>query len=169
MLIDLARSVTEKARQLPVYQNARSISIFMSMPKHEISTMGIVTDALKQGKTVFVPYIHAESNTKSKVMSMLRLKDENDLSNLKADAWGIPSIDEDDVEHRENAFGGQGVRGQAARSVNLDLVFMPGMAFDQSRNRLGHGKGFYDKYLSQIQKSTSVDAGKFPTLGKFLI
>ena len=137
----------------------------MSMPKHEISTIGIVRDALRQGKNVFIPYIHAEANSKSKVMSMLRLKDENDLANLKPDAWGIPSIDAVDVENRENAFGGNGL-GSTSSQINLDLVFMPGMAFDQAKNRLGHGKGFYDKYLSQVHAATERDGGRFPNLGE---
>lgn len=29
-------------------------------------------------------------------------------------------------------------------------MFMPGLAFDQHRNRLGHGKGYYDRYIARI-------------------
>ena len=47
------------------------------------------------------------------------------------------------------------------------LIFMPGMAFDQSNNRLGHGKGFYDKYISHIHSivSSSQDSS-MPKLSK---
>ena len=33
-----------------------------------------------------------------------------------------------------------------------DLIFIPLLAFDKEKNRLGYGKGFYDKYLNKISK-----------------
>ncbi|KAK5939342.1 hypothetical protein PMZ80_008646 [Knufia obscura] len=163
-------AVTQKVLQLPEYQNASAISIFLSMPGREVSTSSIVTDALRRGKKVFIPYIHAETGAgKSKTMDMLRLKDEHDLESLKPDAWGIPSLSEQGIEDRENALGGHGVPdsgSQSLSSVPLDLIFMPGMAFDTSNNRLGHGKGFYDRYLSRIRQriEKSEASQKFPML-----
>ena len=34
---------------------------------------------------------------------------------------------------------------------NIDIVLVPGLAFDYQMNRLGRGKGFYDKLLTQIK------------------
>jgi len=127
------------------------------MPGREVSTLAIVIDALRYGKKVFVPYIHSETSAgKSKVMDMLRLKDEADLQSLEPDAWGIPSLSAKGLDDRENALGGYGVPGpepSGSLPANLDLIFMPGTAFDTSNNRLGHGKGFYDRYLSRIRRS----------------
>lgn len=36
---------------------------------------------------------------------------------------------------------------------DLDLLLIPLVAFDANRNRLGQGMGFYDRYLSQYQKT----------------
>lgn len=131
------------------------------MPKREVSTTEIVLDALHGGKKVFIPYIYSsEEDPKSKTMDMLRLRDEADLQRLKPDAWGIPSLSAEDVEHRENALGGTGISGSSSTSKTdpiLDLIFMPGMAFDSQNHRLGHGKGFYDRYISRLLLSGPID------------
>jgi len=36
---------------------------------------------------------------------------------------------------------------------NIDLVIVPCVGFDEKLNRLGHGKGFYDRYLKNFNKS----------------
>lgn len=131
------------------------------MPNREVSTTEIVLDALRKDKKVFIPYIYSsKEDPKSKVMDMLRLKDEADLQGLKPDAWGIPSLSPEGVEHRENALGGLGLSSSVLTSSDrpeIDLIFMPGMAFDNLNHRLGHGKGFYDKYISRLQQRGPVD------------
>lgn len=149
----IANQVTRKVLELPEFKSAASISIFLSMPNKEISTRDVVVKALEQDKKVFIPYIHADfPKSKSKVMDMLRLRDRKDLDALEPDAWGIPSLPPDGVEGRENALGGRGVRGPTSDTAEccLDLIFMPALAFDVEANRLGHGKGFYDKYISRL-------------------
>lgn len=143
------------------------------MPGREISTTDIVSDSLRQGKKVFIPYIHPDKdNPKFKIIDMLRLKDEADLHSLKPDAWGIPSLQPDSIETRENALGGNGISGSDSveqQPAQLDLIFMPGVAFDRSSNRLGHGKGFYDRYLSRVlQKTEQSQSRRFPKLGEFM-
>jgi 5-formyltetrahydrofolate cyclo-ligase len=34
---------------------------------------------------------------------------------------------------------------------SIDLIIVPGLAFDRNKNRMGYGKGFYDKLLPHIQ------------------
>lgn len=36
---------------------------------------------------------------------------------------------------------------QVQKKIKLDLIFVPGLCFDKKGNRLGFGKGFYDKFL----------------------
>jgi 5-formyltetrahydrofolate cyclo-ligase len=168
-----ANSITKKVLDLTEYKGANTISIFLSMPGREISTRGIVLQALREGKKVFVPYIHIEKRSKSKVMDMLQLRDENDLNALQPDPWGIPSLAAESVPSRENALGGLGCLQDESEAVKtfskLDLIFMPAMAFDQSLNRLGHGKGFYDRYLTRYRRISSAahEECDIPRLGLY--
>lgn len=165
----LAISVTRNVTALPEYVNASSLSIFLSMPGREISTTDIVLDALSKQKQVFIPYIHADEGSQTKSMHMLRLNDEEDLLSLKPDAWGIPSLSTDTIHNRDNALGGKGPSSvNSLTQQKLDLIFMPGMAFDHSKNRLGHGKGFYDKYLTLTHRivSNSTSTTRMPKLSK---
>ena len=128
-----------------------------------------------------MPYLHAQAggrggNPKSRIMDMLQLQDETDFNSLKPDAWGIPSIPSDSVNHRRNGLGGLGISNKAAAAdgqhgyPKLQLIFMPAVAFDQSRQRLGHGKGFYDRYLHTYKMTLESTAGtdvecRMPYLG----
>ncbi|KUL85415.1 hypothetical protein ZTR_06965 [Talaromyces verruculosus] len=161
-LSPFATVATNKLFTLPEYLNARRISIFLSMPTGEISTTGIVRDALSKGKEVFVPYTHKLETTgnpsqpKVSVMDMLRLESMEEFESLQPDKWGIPSLDKASVPNRQNCLGGRGVLEERPRGngddLGLDLIVMPGMAFDTDLRRLGHGKGYYDYFLNNYNK-----------------
>jgi len=42
---------------------------------------------------------------------------------------------------------------------NLDLVVIPGLAFDPQGNRIGHGKGHYDNFLARAAMRTALKIG----------
>lgn len=152
----------ESILSLPQYKNAQRLSVYLSMPKREAQTSRIVHDALSNGKKVFIPYIHHPPGAKRKVIDMLRISSIDDYENLKPDSWGIPTLPTESVAERENAMGGLGSgngemleptedgEGRKGEEGRLDLVVMPGVAFDEGMNRLGHGGGFYDAFLSRF-------------------
>ena len=153
------------------YQEARTLSIFLSMPGREVSTHGVVLDALKSGKKVFIPYLHSSEKRGTRQMDMLELRDEADLNGLKPDPWGIPSLDPNSVGNRCNALGGNGVEGgdeTVATGAGLDLILMPAVAFDREHRRLGHGKGFYDRYLERLDEAATGSIPRKPLLGRSL-
>jgi 5-formyltetrahydrofolate cyclo-ligase len=170
--------VTSHVLELPEFQEAKRISVYLSMPKGEISTASIVKQALLQGKRVFVPHIQEAPNSTvpGKTMEMFALSSLSDMESLQRGNWGIPNLDATSLSDRENAFGGFGpsTEGQFGNNgifEGLDLILLPGMAFDHSKGRLGHGKGYYDRFLQRYWELASQKNAhaKMPHLGTVFI
>lgn len=151
------------------------------MPSGELSTTNIVLDALGSGKRVFVPYTYTvPSSTPGKksqsAMDMVEMLSKQDFEAMVPDKWGIPTPSAESVSGRLNCFGGRGKSIGEDRSVQenedpsgLDLVVMPGMSFDRTMGRLGHGKGFYDSFLDRYQQhiqNRSQEQIQMPLLGE---
>ena len=143
------------------------------MPAGELRTGEIVRDAFRRGKQVFVPYIYklgGSAETKpSSIMEMLALRSLEDYESLQPDGWGIPTLDASSVAGRENCLGGNGLRGEdgalkGGDDCGLDFIVVPGMAFDHGRRRLGHGKGYYDRFINRYR--SNVGKGQMPYLGE---
>lgn len=138
------------------------------MPSGEVQTDSIVRHALSSGKQVFVPYLYKspveEPNVPRSVMNMLQLRSLLDYESLARDSWGIPTLGADTIQGRE------AILNNDLYPKPLDLILMPGVAFDTDPvsgyiRRLGHGKGFYDYFLqrySQGQGSQIEEASNTP-------
>lgn len=98
----------------------------------EISTWEILGAALKTGKKVYVPKVLQEQDIPK--MHFYRIRTEKELTKGYR---GIPEP-EDTSE----------VYDYSDDIAERTLMLMPGVAFDGYRNRLGYGKGFYDRYLT---------------------
>ena len=134
--------------------------MYLAMPTGEIQTDAIVRHAFEAGKLVYVPYLYKSTNsaTPPRVMDMVSLHDLGDYEALKRDRWGIPSVDPSSMLERHRVLGDEG--HPATLKVILDLIIMPGVAFDRDPasgtiRRLGHGKGFYDYFIEQYAKGLS--------------
>jgi len=143
------------------------------MPSGEVSTASLVRHAIQQGKNVFVPYLYTNESTKPRsLMDMVALQSEEDFSSMKRDKWGIPTPSKDSVEKRARCLSlrfGSWDEGQwtADSLKDLDLIVVPGVAFDKNRQRLGHGRGFYDIFLTQYRErhGSNDEQVKMPYLG----
>ena len=56
-----------------------------------------------------------------------------------------------DSEMAENAWGIREPAGKTVADADIDLVLVPGLAFDRSGHRVGYGKGFYDRFLKRCR------------------
>lgn len=126
--------VTRALLQHPKYLSSNSISIYVHM-QTEISTRDVIQHALQMNKQVFIPRYSSNS------MDMVRVYSMEDLDSLPMTKWKIqqPSLDDSKREIATN---------------RIDLVIVPGLAFSFDGSRLGHGKGFYDRYLRNLHEHT---------------
>lgn len=111
------------------FYQAEHLLVFVSYGS-EIDTTEIVEEALRKGKKVYVPKVEGD------VMHFYRI---GGLSELAEGYKGILEPTGQSEKYDEKARLAKGERV---------LMIMPGAAFDMLRNRIGYGKGFYDKYLS---------------------
>lgn len=95
----------------------------------EIGTEEILREALRKGKSVYLPKAREDGG-----MRFYRIRD---LEELQPGFRGIP---EPSGETEEYLYSPSGAR--------RTLMLVPGVAFDGLRNRLGYGRGFYDRYLA---------------------
>lgn len=97
----------------------------------EIDTEEILEEALRLGKKVYLPKVTDEAECRMAFLKIDSLKD------LKPGYRGIPEPD-----------AGARAYEYPAEDTDHVLMLMPGVAFDSFRNRIGYGRGFYDRYLA---------------------
>ena len=124
-----SREIEERLFSLPEFKSARIVLFFASF-RSEVDTGSMIRRALTFGKRVVLPKVDGTG------LALYEIADwDNDVS---PGAWGIPEPHEK----------------RPVRLDELDLILVPGAAFDERGNRLGYGAGFYDKLLSAFTKTT---------------
>lgn len=124
--------ICEGILSLPEYQAAGTLFTFVGT-KDEIDTMALIKDALKAGKRVGVP-----RSGDGGIMAVYGITGEEDL---KPGRFGI-------LEPVEEA--------ELIPIEEIDFCVIPCLACDLSGNRLGHGGGYYDRYLKRRRMATVV-------------
>lgn len=120
-------AVLERVRAFAPYGKARSVMAYMAC-RGELELLPVIEDVLSQGKTLLLPRCEAPG-----AMTARRV---TDLSQLAAGAYGVmePQADCEAVDPKE-----------------IDLILVPGTAFDASGGRLGQGGGYYDRFLAETK------------------
>ena len=125
-LVTKSQKITQKILLSQEYKDAKILLIYSDY-NHEVITKDLISKAFSDQKSVFCPKVCGEEILFYKI---------DKLSDLKNNYKGImePFAQETTLFNQKNA------------DRNC-LVIMPGVAFDLSCNRLGYGKGFYDRFL----------------------
>lgn len=115
---------------LPELENAQTVMLFYGVGR-EPDTTALIEELLHRGKTVALPRCLPQRRMEARVIT--------GCGDLLPGRFGIPEPGEDcPVVERDR----------------IDLILVPNLCCDKQGYRLGHGGGYYDRYLAQYQGET---------------
>jgi 5-formyltetrahydrofolate cyclo-ligase len=123
--------ITGRLEKDILFQRAKTILFYVSTDE-EVETYNLIRTALQNGKRVAVPFIDNASNGIQ--ASFIQNADED----LAPGSYGI-------LEPKTKSTS-------KALLSEIELVLVPGLAFDHAKHRLGRGKGYYDRFLAKLPR-----------------
>jgi 5-formyltetrahydrofolate cyclo-ligase len=138
---ELSKGIVARFMALPEYARAQTVLFYLDV-RSEVRTRHSLEDALASGKRIVVPYC---------VDGELELFHLEHLDEL---AVGMYKILEPKTELRT-------IPAKNIPVAEIDLIMVPGVAFDRRGGRTGHGKGYYDKLLEHARPETPLVALAF--------
>jgi len=137
----LSDIICNKFLDQTAYQQADTVMWYLHC-RSEVRTLNFLIAALEGKKNCVIPYCTVDQKGQKKLGLWLL----EDLSELKPGTWGI-------LEPLESKWGEKEVSPE-----QLDLVMVPGVAFDHEGGRLGNGAGYYDRLLQEVRPDTELTA-----------
>lgn len=138
---EVSRAVLDRLWAMPEYVGAQTVLSYVSF-RHELSTRELLDRAWSDGKQLAVPYCVDDH------LELFRIEGLGDLEP------GMMGILEPKAELRH-------LPERKVAVERLDLVVVPGVAFDVHCGRLGYGKGYYDRLLRHASPQTALVALAF--------
>ncbi|MFK5982991.1 MAG: 5-formyltetrahydrofolate cyclo-ligase [Flavobacteriaceae bacterium] len=134
-LEDLSIKIANNALKLPPECSGwdfNNYHIFLPIHnKKEVNTEYILHILQGKDKSIIVPKAHIETGEMSHILLQ-------DNTILKPSKYNVP----------------EPVSGIEIQPSQIDVVFIPLLAYDKNGNRLGYGKGFYDRFLAKCKPET---------------
>ena len=123
------QALIQRLRSLPAYQAASVMATYLSFP-HEVDTSFLIDAAQADGKQVVIPKTYPKGRMEFVAYDPQKLKQTS--FGLLEPEEGSPAIDQSEI----------------------DLIHVPGVAFQKDGYRLGYGGGYYDRYLADFDGAT---------------
>lgn len=120
--------IAGKLLNIPELQKANVVFCYVSI-RGEVQTRSLIRSLIICGKKVCVPRCGKDG-----IMDACYINGPDDL--VPRPPFGIPEPDMD---------------AEVADPSDIDIIIVPGLAFDRSGNRLGKGAGYYDRYLNKCR------------------
>ncbi len=121
--------IIEKVLKTKEFQDADEVLLFASY-KSEVQTIELIQNALKLGKSVYLPKVIDDEMEFYRISSMEDLKE------------GYKGIREPEAIPATK---------YVPRQNKKVFVLMPGAVFDIAGGRIGYGGGFYDRFLAKLE------------------
>ena len=125
----LSQRIMGKLKKLPVYKTSKTIMLYLSF-ENEVDSTRIIEDCLEDGKRVVMPYCS-----------------KSDMSITPTEIKNL------DLDLSENSMGYKQPKKDSLKPVDIseiDLIVIPGIAFDRKGYRVGFGAGYYDRFLGKV-------------------
>jgi len=143
-VLEKSDKIKNRLFRLKEFKQASNILFYVSYGS-EVCTHEMIKEALSKNKGVFVPV----TNKKNKTLILSKLEKWDELC---IGAYNILEPKKEMI--KEISFD------------EIDLIIIPGIVFDLKGNRIGHGKGFYDRLLKNTKVSIIALAFEFQIIGK---
>lgn len=124
---DLSQRIWNRLTQTDLFQKGECIALYCAM-NDEVQTSGLIEEWHKKKKIV-LPVVSGGN---------INFYAYTGKKSMTKGMFGIP----------------EPISSTLISPENIDLFIIPGIAFDRECNRLGRGKGYYDKFLSEVDKPT---------------
>jgi len=152
----LQRNKTEASRVIckqffnqAEYINATWVMCYLHC-RSEVRTRAAISKVLADhNKQIVIPYCTKDDDGENKLGLWLL----EDFSELVPGTWEI-------LEPPKSRWG---EAGKEVEPGQLDLIMVPGVAFDRSGGRLGNGAGYYDRLLNLVREDTILTGICFDT------
>ena len=130
-----SEAIRRALSRLAAFRTAKTVLCYVSLP-YEVETWRLIERMLAVHKRVVVPRVSGRHLLLSEL--------QDPTKDLAKGAFGV-------WEPTRRAW-------RPARPDSVELVLVPGLAFDRSGHRLGHGLGYFDRFLASLPSTT-------PTIG----